>query len=116
MPTIDDPTLAPLFPHSHGLLTLHSFPKTHSLLPSTLKHSSLLGVSQSASTSASQGGAGENNLSFRLKRKQFVLETLHLGVEGGVGERRTEPVSGGVGAVLGGGPSMGVESPSRSGQ
>ncbi len=26
-----------------------------------------------------------------MKRKRFVIETVHLGVEGGVGERRTEP-------------------------
>ncbi|KAK4686176.1 elongator complex protein 4, partial [Tremellales sp. Uapishka_1] len=84
----DDPTLPPLFPQTHGLLSLHSFPTLHTLLPPTLKHSTLLGVSQSGS----QGGAGENNLSFKLKRKKFVLETLHLDVEGGVGERRTEPV------------------------
>ncbi|TYJ55606.1 hypothetical protein B9479_003756 [Cryptococcus floricola] len=86
----DDPTLPPLFP-THGLLTLHSYPTSHTLLPSTLKHSTLLGVSQSASSSSSGGGggAGENNLGFRLKRKRFVVETVHLGVEGGVGERRT---------------------------
>ncbi|OXM75660.1 elongator complex protein 4 [Cryptococcus neoformans Bt63] len=87
----DDPTLPPLFP-THGLLTLHSYPTTHALLPSTLKHSTLLGVSQSstsASSSGGGGGAGENNLGFRLKRKRFVVETVHLGVEGGVGERRT---------------------------
>ncbi|KIR96337.1 elongator complex protein 4 [Cryptococcus deuterogattii 2001/935-1] len=87
----DDPTLPPLFP-THGLLTLHSYPITHSLLPSTLKHSTLLGVSQSStsiSSSGGGGGAGENNLGFRLKRKRFVVETVHLGVEGGVGERRT---------------------------
>ena len=48
------------------------------MLPPTLKSSFLLGT-------------GENNLGFRLKRKTFVIETVHLGVEGGVGERRTEP-------------------------
>jgi len=26
-----------------------------------------------------------------LKRKRFVVETVHLGIEGGTGERRTEP-------------------------
>ena len=30
-------------------------------------------------------------MGFKLKRKRFVIETVHLGVEGGVGERRTEP-------------------------
>ncbi|WWC88030.1 uncharacterized protein L201_002933 [Kwoniella dendrophila CBS 6074] len=84
----DDPTLPPLFPTTHGLITLHSYPTSHTLLPSTLKHSTLLGVSQS---SDGGGGAGENNLGFRLKRKKFVIETVHLGVEGGVGERSTGP-------------------------
>ena len=41
--------------------------------------------------SGGHGGAGENNLGFRLKRKKFVVETVHLGIEGGTGERRTEP-------------------------
>ncbi|ORY29753.1 PAXNEB protein-domain-containing protein [Naematelia encephala] len=78
----DDPTLPLAFPHSHGLFTLHSYPTTaaHALLPPTLKHSTLLGA-----------GAGENNLGFKLKRRRFVIETVHLGVEGGVGERRTAP-------------------------
>lgn len=26
-----------------------------------------------------------------MKRKRFVVETVHLGIEGGTGERRTEP-------------------------
>ncbi|KAK8861706.1 hypothetical protein IAR55_002529 [Kwoniella newhampshirensis] len=85
----DDPTLPPLFPTTHGLLTLHSYPTSHTLLPSTLKHSTLLGVSQSEGGGGGGGGAGENNLGFRLKRKRFVVETVHLGVEGGVGERQT---------------------------
>lgn len=78
-----DPLLPQSFPHSHGLTHLLSFPSLHTLLPSAYKHSSLLGLGV--------GSTGQNNLSFRLKRKRFVLETLHLGVEGGVGERRTEP-------------------------
>jgi len=110
----DDPSLSTLFPHSHGLLTLHSYPTTHHLLPPTLKHSSLLGVSQSASSGAGGGGggggAGENNLGFKLKRKRFVIETVHLGVEGGVGERRTEPAvdSAGMMARVGGGTGTGT--------
>jgi elongator complex protein 4 len=55
------------------------------LLSPSYKHSTLLGLGA--------GSTGQNNLSFRLKRKRFVIETLHLGVEGGVGERRTEPPS-----------------------
>ena len=89
----DDPTLPLLFAGAHGTLHLHSFPTGHTLLPATLRHSTLLGVSSSGSAAAGGGGggAGENNLSFRLKRKAFVIERLHLGVEGGVGERRTAP-------------------------
>ena len=67
----------------HGLITLHSFPHTH-LLPPTIKHSSLLGLS-------SGGGGSENNLGFRARRKRWGVETVHLGIDGGVGERRTEP-------------------------
>lgn len=37
------------------------------------------------------GGGGENNLGFRCTRRRFVIETLHLDVEGGVSERRTAP-------------------------
>ncbi|OCF36299.1 elongator complex protein 4 [Kwoniella heveanensis BCC8398] len=92
----DDPTLPPLFPTTHGLLTLHSYPTSHTLLPSTLKHSTLLGVSQESGS----GGAGENNLGFRLKRKRFVVETVHLGVEGGVGERQSAPAD--IGGALAG--------------
>ncbi|WVQ93640.1 hypothetical protein IAU59_000716 [Kwoniella sp. CBS 9459] len=104
----DDPTLPPLFPTTHGLLTLHSYPTAHTLLPSTLKHSTLLGVSQESGS----GGAGENNLGFRLKRKRFVVETVHLGVEGGVGERQSAPAD--IGGALAGtstGLVGGVEKP-----
>lgn len=83
----DDPTLPPLFHPLHGLLSLPSLPRTHHLLPPSYRHSSLLGLAGSGGF----GGAGENNLGFRLKRKRFVVETVHLGIEGGTGERRTEP-------------------------
>ena len=79
----DDPTLQPIFHPLHGLITLHAFPHTH-LLPPTIKHSSLLGLS-------SGGGGSENNLGFRARRKRWGVETVHLGIDGGVGERRTEP-------------------------
>ena len=91
--SLDDPTLPPLFHPLHGLLTLSTFPHTHHLLPPTLKHSSLLGLSSSGAATGGGGGAGENNLGFRLKRKRFMIETVHLGIEGGTSERRTEPVS-----------------------
>ena len=79
----DDPTLQPIFHPLHGLITLHSFPHTQ-LLPPTIKHSSLLGLSAG-------GGGSENNLGFRARRKRWGVETVHLGIDGGVGERRTEP-------------------------
>ncbi|RSH94823.1 hypothetical protein EHS25_004629 [Saitozyma podzolica] len=91
----DSPNLAPLYRPLHGLLTLHSFPTNHSILPLSIKTSSLLGVSQSATSGSGGGGgsgAGENNLGFRAGRKRFEVETVHLGIEGGTGERRTEPV------------------------
>jgi elongator complex protein 4 len=31
----------------------------------------------------------DNNLAFKLKRRRFVVETLHLDVEGGTSERKT---------------------------
>lgn len=90
LPRSDDPTLPPMFHPLHGLLSIPTFPTTHHLLPPTLKNSSLLGIS--SNNEGGGGGAGENNLGFRLKRKRFVIETVHLGIEGGTGERRTEPV------------------------
>lgn len=48
------------------------------MAPPSQKYSTLVG-----------GRGGANNLAFKLKRKAFVVETLHLDVEGGVGERRT---------------------------
>lgn len=87
---IGDPSLNVAFPHSHGLVHIHSLPTLHTLLPPAQKHSTLLGLGP--------GSTGQNNLAFKLKRKRLIIETLHLGVEGGVGERRTEPTSTG-GAV-----------------
>lgn len=81
----DDPSLSISFPHSHGLVHVHSLPSPCTLLPPAYKHSTLLGLGV--------GSSGQNNLAFKLKRKRFIIETLHLGVEGGVGDRRTEPSS-----------------------
>lgn len=67
-----------LFPSHHGLLHLHAPFHLGSLAPPSQKLSTLVG-----------GRGGQNNLAFKLKRKAFVVETLHLDVEGGVGERRT---------------------------
>jgi elongator complex protein 4 len=68
----------------------------HTVLPASHKHSVLRGLraSSTAGTSSQSRrentpGTGENNLAFRCTRKRFVIETLHLDAEGGVGERRT---------------------------
>lgn len=77
-----------MFPSHHGLLHIHTLPAPHSLLPPSDKFSTLRGLSASA---ASAGGSGENNLTFKCTRKRLIFETLHLDIEGGVGERRTGP-------------------------
>jgi elongator complex protein 4 len=40
-------------------------------------------------TPSGSGGSVENNLAFKCTRRRLVIETLHLDVEGGIGERRT---------------------------
>lgn len=55
-------------------------------MPPSDKFSELRGLS---TFSSSATGGGENNLAFKCTRKRFILETLHLDVEGGVNERRT---------------------------
>ncbi|KAI0043189.1 PAXNEB-domain-containing protein [Auriscalpium vulgare] len=82
-----DPSLSSMFPSHHGLLQIHALPAPHTLLPPSDRFSTLRGI---ASASGSSGG-GENNLAFKCMRKRLVFETLHLDVEGGVGERRTTP-------------------------
>ncbi|TFK57380.1 hypothetical protein OE88DRAFT_1671322 [Heliocybe sulcata] len=83
-----DPSLSAIFPSHHGMVHIHSLPAPHTLLPPSDRFSALRGVSASAS---SAGGVGENNLAFKCMRKRLIFETLHLDVEGGVGERRTTP-------------------------
>ncbi|KAI0321688.1 PAXNEB protein-domain-containing protein [Amylostereum chailletii] len=87
-----DPSLSALFPSYHGLLRIHTLPAPHTLQPPSDRFSTLRGL---ASSSGSAGG-GENNLAFKCMRKRLVLETMHLDVEGGVGERRTTPANGSV--------------------
>lgn len=89
-----DPSLASLFQNYHGMLHIYSSPSPHTLLPPSHKLSVLRGL---ASSSNQVGGGGENNLAFRCTRKRFIVETLHLDVEGGVGERRTTAPPGGAG-------------------
>ncbi|KAJ7462667.1 Elongator complex protein 4 [Mycena galericulata] len=76
-----DPALAAAFPASHGLVRLHTLPAPQSLVPASDRFSVIRGV----------GGGGENNIGFKCTRKRLVFETVHLGVEGGVGERRSKP-------------------------
>ena len=70
-----------MFSAHHGLVHIHSLPAPHTLLPPSDKFSTLRGLTSS----------GENNLAFKCMRKRMVFETLHLDLEGGVGERRTTP-------------------------
>ncbi|KAG8960545.1 hypothetical protein FRC03_006407 [Tulasnella sp. 419] len=83
-----DPSLASMFPSYHGLVQVYSTPSLHTLVPTSHTHSLLRGLSSPSNHAA---GGGENNLGFRCTRKRFVIETLHLDVEGGVSERRTAP-------------------------
>jgi len=93
--SLADPTLASLFKTYHGVVQVLRSPTVHTLLSASHKHSILRGLraSSTAGTSSKSGetasGTGENNLAFRCTRKRFVIETLHLDAEGGVGERRT---------------------------
>ena len=72
-----------MFPSHHGFVHMHSLPMPSTLYPPSDKLSTLRGLTSS----------GENNLAFKCMRKRLVFETLHLDVEGGVGERRTTPAT-----------------------
>ncbi|KAI0348453.1 PAXNEB-domain-containing protein, partial [Trametopsis cervina] len=78
-----NPSLTALFPSHHGFVHIHSLPAPLTLLPPSDKFSTLRGLTSS----------GENNLAFKCMRKRLIFETLHLDVEGGVGERRTTPAT-----------------------
>ena len=78
-----------MFPAHHGLLHIHALPAPHTLLPPSDRFSTLRGIALASGAS----GGGENNLAFKCMRKRLVFETLHLDVEGGVGERRTTPAA-----------------------
>ncbi|CCL98971.1 uncharacterized protein FIBRA_00979 [Fibroporia radiculosa] len=78
-----NPSLTEMFSSHNGLVHIHSLPAPHTLLPPSDKFSTLRGLSSS----------GENNLAFKCMRKRLIFETLHLDLEGGVGERRTTPAS-----------------------
>ena len=70
-----------MFPSYHGMVHVHTLPSPNTLLPPSDRFSTLRGLTAS----------GENNLAFKCMRKRMVFETLHLDLEGGVGERRTTP-------------------------
>lgn len=82
-----DPSLSLAFPSHHGSVRVHGLPAPHSLTPASDRSSTLRGISSASGWT----GGGENNLAFKCTRKRFVIETHHLDVEGGVGERRTTP-------------------------
>ncbi|KAJ6627209.1 Elongator complex protein 4 [Mycena sp. CBHHK59/15] len=75
-----NPGLSATFPSHHGLVRLHRLPALQTLVPPSDRFSTLRGT---------VGGSGENNLGFKCTRKRLMFETLHLDVDGGVGERRT---------------------------
>ncbi|KAJ7169602.1 Elongator complex protein 4 [Mycena filopes] len=83
-----NPALAAAFPAHHGLLQIHTLPAPTALVPASDRFSTLRGTGAV--------GGGENNLGFKCTRKRLVFETVHLGVEGGVGDRRTSRTSGSV--------------------
>lgn len=85
---VADPSLTMTFPNHHGLVDIHTLPAPHSIVAPSDKFSTLRGLRASGLGS---GGSGENNLTFKSTRKRLIFETLHLDIEGGVGERRTTP-------------------------
>lgn len=74
-----NPGLSTLFPAHHGLVQIYSLPSPHTYGAPSDRFSILRGL----------GSSGENNLAFKCTRRRFLIETLHLDVEGGTGERRT---------------------------
>lgn len=90
MPTvlIATPSLLEIFPTYHGLVRIHSVPSPHTLVSASERYSTLRGLSSSA---GSPEGGSENNLAFKCTRKRLNFETLHLDLDGGIGERRTTP-------------------------
>lgn len=69
------------FPAHHGLVRLLRLPAPHTLRPPSDAYSMLRALH----------AGGENNLAFTCSRRRLAIATLHLGAEGGVGERRSAP-------------------------
>jgi len=86
-PSSANPSLLALFPAHHGLVQISALPAPHTVLAPSDKLSTLRGLLSSPSGT----GGGENNIAFKCMRKRMIFETLHLDLEGGVGERRTTP-------------------------
>ena len=82
---IANPALTAAFPNHHGILHIQTLPAPHTLLPPSDRFSTVRGLSASGGAA----GGSENNITFKSTRKRLVIETLHLDIEGGVGERRT---------------------------
>jgi elongator complex protein 4 len=88
--TLVSDSLNPLSSH-HGILQLDKLPCYRSLVSPSDKLSTLRGLGTRSRGDPNNRGGGENNIAFRCKRRALIIETLHLDVEGGVGERRTAP-------------------------
>ncbi|KAJ7456711.1 hypothetical protein FB451DRAFT_1512112 [Mycena latifolia] len=67
-------------PSAHGLVRIHTLLLRRAWCPRVDRFSTLRGA---------VAGSGENNLGFKCTRKRLAFETLHLDIDGGVGERRT---------------------------
>ncbi|KAG9084615.1 hypothetical protein FRC06_003976, partial [Ceratobasidium sp. 370] len=101
----DDPTAPLSFPTHHGLVKISASPSPGTLRAPSMSRSVLRGMNSSGEprlflvasptnifgTEQGPHGGGENNLAFRCTRKRLIIETMHLGAEGGVGARQTAP-------------------------
>ncbi|KDN46320.1 hypothetical protein RSAG8_04264, partial [Rhizoctonia solani AG-8 WAC10335] len=79
-----DPLSSMSFPKHQGLVKISSAPSRGTLRAPSISRSVLRGM-----TNSGPHGGGENNLAFRCTRRKLVIETMHLGAEGGIGARQT---------------------------
>ncbi|CUA70817.1 elongator complex protein 4 [Rhizoctonia solani] len=84
-----DPLSSMSFPNHHGLVKVSSTPSHGTLRAPSISRSVLRGMINSG-----PHGGGENNLAFRCTRRKLVIETMHLGAEGGIGARQTSAPTG----------------------